>query len=376
MKILILSKTMPAHAMGGMENHTIELAMGLAKKKHKVAVITKKHPKNLKYERIGGVDIHYVDDETSIRKPLGPNAIEEFKKLNKKWKFDVIHSQSNAGYYFRFAVKDIPFVATMHGIASQEIISNINQGLTPSLIPKIIYHFINHTFYTKKMIAESDAVIAISDELAHLIPQKFSIANKKVHQVYNGIDTEEFKPMKRKNTEKVIFTVSTLHKQKGIQNLIKAMRDIKDSKLIIAGEGPYRQELEGLVCEMGLEKKVVFLGRVENMHLPKYYNRSSMFAIPTIRVEGLPLIELEAMSCGLAVVASDIGGIPTAINDGVNGLLVMPGDIEGLASAIERVLNDRKLAEKLGKNARATILKKFSREKMVEDTIKVYEKLT
>jgi glycosyltransferase involved in cell wall biosynthesis len=275
----------------------------------------------------------------------------------------------------------VPLVTTLHGTSASEIKSNLNQGLNRMLLPKIMFHLYNHYTMAKRMIRESDAVIAISRELVENVPREFGISPDRVKGIYNGIDTERFRPKKSPVNAKykgmrIVFTASVLHKQKGVQYLIAAFRKVKDNVpdalLLIAGEGPYRKKLEGDAAKAGLSDDVVFLGKIPNIELGDYYNACEVFVIPTVRVEGLPLIELESMACGRPVIASNIGGIPSVIRDGVNGMLVKPGDPEELAEKMIEVLKDRKLASRLGAAARKTIEDDFSRERMVSDTVKAY----
>ncbi len=386
MRICIFAMLTPTHITGGMEIHSLELAKGMKELDHEVLMITSRHPDGKKTETIDGVVIHYADCYPTSKKPLGKDSLRILKKLHKEKPIDIIHSQSFSAYHY---VKDglkkklgIPLVTTMHGTSFSEIKSNLNQGLSLMLIPKITFQLYNHYFKTKSFIKASDQVIAISKELRENIPREFDINAEKVKTIYNGIDTEIFQPTKSRireeyNGKKILLSVSVLHKQKGIQYLIKAFKKIRqeyeDTHLIIVGDGGYRKQLEGLVTELSLDKDVTFTGNIPNTKTSGYYNTADVFTIPTVRVEGLPLIVLEAMACGKPVVASKIGGIKTVIIDGIDGILVEPGNVGDLEKAILKILADEKLSKKLGANARRTIMEKFSKKKMVEETIRVYE---
>jgi glycosyltransferase involved in cell wall biosynthesis len=305
--------------------------------------------------------------------------------LHGRLNFDVIHSQSGAASrYVTDGLKKklrIPLVMTMHGTSRGEIKSIRNQKLGPLTLPRIIFrHYIDARF-TKSMVAGCDAIIAISQELAREIPLEFGIPREKIRTIYNGIDTEKFRPeesplRKEHPGNKIILSVSVLQEQKGVQYLIEAMRaiagKIPKARLMVVGDGTYRKSLQAMSKRLGLSDKVVFAGRISNAKLPDYYNLADVFAIPTVRVEGLPLIELESMSCARPVVASEIGGIPTVITNRENGILVEPGNVEALSAAIIEVLTDKRLAASLAQNARRTILNGFSRKKMVTDTVAVY----
>jgi len=386
MRVCIFIMLLPVHVAGGMENNAWDLARGIAARGHDVTVITSRHPKAVAAEESDGVHIHYCDVKPTSKMPLGRAAIATFKRLHEEAPFDIVHSQSFAAHWL---VADsiaeelkVPIVTTMHGTKNTEIKSNVNQGLSLMLLPKIAFHTYNHHMRTKDLIRASKRVIAISDELFEGIPEEFGIPPERVARVYNGIDTRRFSPGESGLSgsyegRSIILAVSVLHKQKGVQHLIRAFEIVKRGKgnaiLIIAGDGPYRGALESLAQGIGVGQDVEFIGLVENARLPDYYRIANAFVIPTVRVEGLPLIELEAMSSGCPVIASDIGGIPSAIEDGVDGILVPPGDEGGLAKELERVLNDADFAHSIGDAARNRIAERFSLERMVEDTVAVYD---
>jgi glycosyltransferase involved in cell wall biosynthesis len=378
----------PSHVAGGMEIHSLELAKGIVERGHEVVVVTTRHPEAKTYEEVDGVKIFYVDEPATSKKPMGEKALKKLEELNGEKPFDILHSQSFAAHYYiakGYSQRlGIPLVTTLHGTPSTEIKSNLNQGLTFMLFPKILFHTFNHHFRLKNMIRRSDAVIAISKELEERIPNEFQIQPEKVKPIYNGIDTTLFAPKespvkKEYKGKRLILSISVLHRQKGIQYLIEAIDAIKENNptihLIVVGDGPHREELESLVRRLSLDELVTFKGKVGYDSLWMYYCACDVFAIPTVRVEGLPLIELEAMSSGCAVVASDIGGIPTVIEDGQNGLLTKAGDSNELAENIGKVLEDDELSTYLRKKARETIEKDFSKDVMVEKTLKVYEEV-
>ncbi len=368
----------PIHALGGMEVHSLELAKGLAASGHDVTLITGRHPGGIREESVGGVRVRYADVAATSRRPMERRCLDAFRELQGRGGFDVVHSQSFSAYYYvRDGLKErygIPLVTTMHGTARGEKRSILNQGLDAMTVPKYLFHTFNHHFRTVDLVRGSDAVIAVNRELAETIPGDFGVSPDRVRVVHNGVDTERFKPGTAPPAGRNVLSVSLLHRQKGLQHLIKAFalvaESFPDARLHIVGDGPYRGELEAQAKRLG--GRVEFVGRVPNAELPGYYNGCDVFAIPSFGVEGLPMVELEAMSSGKPVVASDIGGIPSVISDGVNGLLFKPKDVDGLAERLVRVLSDRKLAASLGAAARKTIVDGFSVERMVADTSRVY----
>ncbi|MCX6695318.1 MAG: glycosyltransferase family 4 protein [Candidatus Altiarchaeota archaeon] len=384
---------LPVHVWGGMEVHSFDLAKGMAKAGHDIVVITSRHPKGIKKEVIEGVEVHYVDVYPTSKKPLGRESIRKLEQLHAEKKFDVIHSQVfSAFYYIKDGLKQklgVPLVTTLHGTPYSEIRTPYNeikgdlkQGLSLMIFPRIIFHLFTHFYLIRRMVEESDALIAVSKDVADNILDEFKINKSKVRVVYNGIDTEKFKPSESRlkgkfQGKKILLSVSVLHRRKGIQNLIKALRKVVDripeTHLIVVGKGPYRKNLEKLTHDLKLEEHVTFAGWIPDDELKDYYNLCDVFVQPTLYVEAYGLVVAEAMSCGKPPVASRIGGLKNIIQDGFNGLFVEPGNIEELADRIEEVLGDKELAKRLGDNALKTVEEKFSISKMASGTIKVYE---
>jgi glycosyltransferase involved in cell wall biosynthesis len=206
--------------------------------------------------------------------------------------------------------------------------------------------------------------------------------------VHNGIETDLFQPnheqreQTRKalailNKEKVLLFFGFVTKQKGIHLLIKVLADILREnnyiKLLIAGEGNYLTGANQLVRQLGLEKDVIFVGHILREDAPDYINASDAFILPTLRQEGLPFALIEAMSCGKPVIASKIGGISSIIDDGINGLLIPPGDVSKLTEKVIFLLSNKDFADKLAVNARKKVIQKFSHKEMTEETEKVFE---
>jgi glycosyltransferase involved in cell wall biosynthesis len=126
-----------------------------------------------------------------------------------------------------------------------------------------------------------------------------------------------------------------------------------------------------LAARLQLRDRIVFAGRVDHDDAARYLNAADLYVLPTLRYEGLPFSLLEAMACGLPVIASAIGGIPSVVRHGSNGWLIPPDDQRELSAAMDRLLTDRRLAETLAEAAHATVTKGFSADTMVDGTIGV-----
>ncbi|KKG83989.1 glycosyltransferase family 4 protein [Methanosarcina mazei] len=162
------------------------------------------------------------------------------------------------------------------------------------------------------------------------------------------------------------------YKAEGLKLMIQAVRILRETYpnivLIATREGKYSEEMKAFACEEGVEKQVVFTGDVENPFVP--LKMCDLYTHITLG-DGLPLALLEAMAMGKPIVATPIAGIPEAITDGENGILVAPG-AEQIALKIDLLLRDREYAERLGRRAKKTVEERFTWEQAAERFLQCY----
>lgn len=140
--------------------------------------------------------------------------------------------------------------------------------------------------------------------------------------------------------DREVITVTRLVPVKGVSYLIRAMTHIKKGTLVVIGDGPERAKLESLSEDLGLSGRVLFTGWISNRSkLSQHLKQAIVFVLPSLS-EGTPRAIIEAMSFGLPIVATNVGGIPEIVHDGVNGFLVPPRNEKVLAEAIEKALSD------------------------------------
>lgn len=204
----------------------------------------------------------------------------------------------------------------------------------------------------------------------------------------NGIDTFVFSPNKQerdrrrkqlgmREEECLLMTSGTISKEKGhhlaVETLNTLLEENTGLKLVIVGAGEYLASLSGLVEKHGLKDRVILTGFIPNEYISSYYNAADIYLLPTLRAEGLPFTLIEAMSLGLPIIASKIGGIPNILKNEQEGLLVNPGDTDDIVSKILILLQNESLRKELGANARSKVLNELKAENMVNRTLKVIE---
>jgi len=293
-------------------------------------------------------------------------------RLCRRERFDlVVTHTSKGGLLGRIAARlaGVPKVIhTVHGFAWHEFSS-------PAAV----------LFYTtlEKLAARfCDLIICVNNEDRLDAIRKGIVPEDKIVTVLNGIDTERFsvarppelyRRLAGENGAPLIGTVGRLAPQKGFEFLIQAMPTVlthyPQCKLVLVGNGPLEAELKALAFSLGVERQCEFLGFRSD--IPELLACFDIFAHPS-RWEGLSITLMEAMAASKPVVATDIKGNRELITDGVDGLLVAPANPEALANAIIGLLQDWEYAQAVGARARQKIQHQFSREAMVENTLRWY----
>ncbi|MDD4859787.1 MAG: glycosyltransferase family 4 protein [Dehalococcoidales bacterium] len=234
-------------------------------------------------------------------------------------------------------------------------------------------------FFLKKWSHRLDVRLAVSPPALNYI-RKYFPGDYAI--VPNGIDTRHFRPdvapLEEFNDGKQnILFVGRLEKRKGVDYLLDAYRIIKpdfpDARLIIVGPGVrLRNKYEKRVAQNGLED-VVFRGYVPFADLPRYYKSATVVCAPATGWESFGIVLLEAMAVGKPLVASDIEGYATVVNNGEDGLLVPPRNAAKLAEALRRVLTDEALRQKLAVNGREKALR-YDWNNITHQLVEFYQK--
>lgn len=219
-------------------------------------------------------------------------------------------------------------------------------------------------------IARSSFTVTVSDYNArHLQQVAGPSAASKVHRLYNGIDLQQFPPVFADREPRTILGVGRLVEKKGFVDLVEACARLqalgRDFECRIIGEGPLREQLESRITALRLNGRVHLLGSMSQERLRDELGRATVFALPCVITgsgdrDGLPTVLLEAQARGLACVSTAVAGIPEIICDGQTGLLCPPGSPEALAVALERLLADVPLRQRIAAEARKAAEQKFS----------------
>lgn len=235
-----------------------------------------------------------------------------------------------------------------------------------------------------RFAARNSVMVAVSEDLKRFLAQRVGIPAGSIRVVHNGIDLARYAVHERNHAvraelgigtgRRLIGTVGNLFAVKGQTYLLKACKAVAgafpDFVLLVAGEGEQLGPLEKEASDLGIAGNVRFLGFRDDV--PSLLQAMEVFVLPSLS-EGLPLSVLEALALQKPVVATNVGGIPEIVEDGVTGYLVPPEDPEALADRILRLLRDPRLAAGMGRAGRNRVEEAFGLEQMIRNYQSLYD---
>jgi glycosyltransferase involved in cell wall biosynthesis len=364
---------------GGSIIATYHIVKEVIKRKYEVSVFTSSSDSktsveinNLKLFRYGNnLNFHTSGFSSGLYyKPLSQNI-------------DLVHTSFDippsplAGYFFS-KKKKIPLIVTYHGDWDSSYGTYLRR----------LFVYLSNIFITDRVLKQADVIISPSK--SYIDQSKFlKKYREKIVVIPNGVELKEFDIMASKaecrkrmgfpENGKIILFFGFLSHYKGPDVLLDAYSKIRaehpDTLLVFAGKGILMEKLKTTVKILHLEEHVKFLGYVDNSLKPVCYKACDIFCLPsTMMTECYPLSILESMAAGVPVVASEIGGIPDIIQEGITGMLVNPNDSEDLQKKLIFLLQNEMYLENLKDNAMREI-EKYSWDIIAEKTSCVYRNL-
>lgn len=351
--------------IGGVEKTVKDLVLGL-KQHHQVQVLCTGNGKGTNESLIDGVPVKCVGSELSLAgRPLAFSFPAELAKQNT----DILH------YHLPF-----PLAVASHLLVKPKalVVASWHHDLVRHNLFRTLW-----TPYQKRFFNSADAIIVAAPTIRDNHPL-LSAYRDKCHIIPFGVDTarfeidrtDEVRALRAKYKSPLVLYTGRLVYYKGCEVLIKAMKDVEGSLLII-GDGPLRPELQTLAQEMGIGDRIHFLGRLSDNDLAVCYQATDIFVLPsTLPTECFGLVQLEAMCCGKPVINTALPtGVPWVSKDGESGLTVPPGDVGALTQAINTLLLNESLRQKLGAQGKQRVFREFTMERYIASTAKLYTEL-
>jgi glycosyltransferase involved in cell wall biosynthesis len=358
-----------AEVMGGLLSHLGMLTEGLASSGHSLHVVLPPSP--------------VVDGAARRCESVGATVT----RLNVRGKTDVGGMVSLA----RLVSRESPDVVHVHLSSPVEAIpallaarlGGVRHLVTTEHAPTW-FPLARHYSVPAKRVAAGllDAVIAVSESDAAFLSDHFRVPEALINVIPNGVPGFASLPSPEDARARlglpregafIIGYLGALEPKKGVLDLLEAVGrcDVPERVLVLAGDGSLSPRLERDAA--GLPFRLATPGRIEDTGA--FLAALDLFVLPSHQ-EAMPLALLEAMSVGLPVIASRVGGIPEAVQDGVSGLLVEPSDVSRLAHALERLARDPDRARRLGEGARRIAGEKYGVDRMVRRVQDLYRKVT
>ncbi len=343
-----------------------ELGVALAQRGHSVHIFSHRRPIRIPLDH-PKVTFHEVEVTTYPLFKYPPYALSLATKLAvtcKEVGLDLLHSHyaiphAMSAYLCRQMIGEYApkIVTTLHGTDITLL------GLDDSFFE-----------ITRFSILQSDGVTAVSQDLARQTEEDFQL-DRKVEVIPNFIDTERFHPKNRNpecrarfvgEGEYLVGHVSNFREVKRVLDVIRIFHGLHyhvPCRLLMVGDGPLLEPAKALVGELGLQEKVEFLGLKEN--IPQLLPQLDLFVLPSA-YESFGLAALEAMACGVPVLASRAGGLPEVVEEGQSGFLGEVGDIEGMTFKAREALEDPRRLQLLRTGARHRAEQIFPQDRIID----------
>jgi glycosyltransferase involved in cell wall biosynthesis len=380
--LCIVTHTFLPH-VGGIERVVYEQCKRLRQKQFEPMVVTHRNYTDKNYV-FDGIRVRCYDS-VNIGFRLGiPYAIPQITSLKTFLESvkssDLIHVHGHP-YLSSFLAAKIakkyskPLVLTQHN-------TFIEYG--SSLWDHV--EWLNDYAIGKQVLKEADKIVVVSNATGNYV-LSLGADPEKIRVLHNGVDVNRFRPLNGVKDEmrkklgiskdsSVVLTVRRLVYKNGIDTLIESAKKAvkKNPRLVflVVGKGPDFEKVKEKIEQLGMQKNFRLTGFISDEDLPFYYNVADFFVLPSKSGEGLPLVALEAMACGVPVIATNVGGISEVMKEDY-GKLVPPNSPDSLAEAILE-FSHRELST-LKKDLRVMIEQKYSWDKNVEKLVEIYEEL-
>lgn len=361
--------------IGGVENQIYYFSEQLVKLGYTVEVLCANEPPGVPNEIVKGFRVRRLSYAFKI---ANTNITLGLPWALWRTNTDVIHTHMPTPWSADWSaliskLKGKPLVLTIHN----------DMDKADSFGKVLIWIYVN-TFF-RLLLKRASKIIIVNTEWRTSFTQTRDIFEQyaeKILSIPNGVDVDLFHPAVKKVNNSSILFVSVLdehHRFKGFNYLLKAMVDIKKEiptiKLIVVGDGQLLKEYKEMATELDLNDSVEFHGKKNQQELVTYYQNTNAFVLPSIEIEGMPLVLLEAMSSGLPVVTTNVTGMASEIATYKAGLVIPPRDPKKLSDAITQLLKDDNLKEKMGINARNLAVEKYSWKMLAQKLADLFEEI-
>lgn len=370
MNICMLTYEFPP-AYGSAGPYTYHATKKLIERGHKVTVITRGPWHKSYHEIYDGIPVYRVRFTYSYPSLFGLHGFfvnRLFKSLESN--FDIAHIQGPLAPVLHTS---LPVIVTFRGLVKRDIDNTPIRSLRDLVVKTILYQpFCNAE---KDLIKCADIITADSKSCANEIRGYYKL-NNEVVPLETGVNTSFFIPAEVGKEDGYVLYTGRLETRKGVVTLLESARCVCEKYphiiFVLTGRGSTEKHLKKLVTSFGLEQNFHFAGYVNRNALLKYYQDAMIYVLPSY-FESLPASLLEAMSCEVPSVATNVGDNSEVVIERETGFLIPPRNPEKLAEAILTLMEDEGLRKRIGANARKHIVNNYDWEIIADKIEKAYQ---
>jgi len=385
LKVLMLSWEYPPRVIGGLATHVKHLTDELRDIGVEIVLLTCNYPGAPETEELGNMTVRRIESYTAPTPDFASWILlmnltmerEAVKTIRELGNVDIVHAHDWLVAKPAISIKHlcrVPLISTIH---------STEQGRRRGLHSD--YHRMIHQIEWW-LTYESWKVICCSNYMRDEVVRFFNTPPDKIAVIPNGVDVSKFeacacsKDLRSRyavENEKIILYVGRLVPEKGVNVLLGAMpgvlRSHPEAKLVVVGEGYYKEELMRISSQMNISPKVYFTGYVDDGTLRSLYKCASVAVFPSL-YEPFGIVALEAMASGVPVIVSNTGGFSEIVENDVNGLKVEPNNSDELSHAISYLLDNPDVAERLKREALIKVETTYNWRSIAERTKDLYLK--
>jgi glycosyltransferase involved in cell wall biosynthesis len=372
------------------------IARGLAKQGHKVTVISTKSPMGKQEVQRDGVRAFFLHEGPRNMSHLSfqQAARSKFAQLHKDQPFHIVHSIDNAGYRIARHKKEYR-VSVAYDVEATQMsqifaILGMKQDTLGSLLTTslaVAYKFLT-TFYggDNQLLNTADGVFVTNPQQRIILERYYLYPDFHIYTVPYGMEIGDLSPKEQSlelkkrlglpENSHVAVTISDMNESRELIYLLKAFEKVAikkpNSYLILVGNGPMWKEVEFQILSLALGNRVIMTGAVPTQELPDYIQLGDVYVNMSSRTTGFEPSTIEAMAQKKVIIGSEVSPIANIVEDGRDGFLLRPADVDSLANLLIEIFSGSMPADEIGERARQKVVDIFDPQKMTNSVLKAY----
>lgn len=371
------------------------IARGLAQRGHRVVVLAWKNPQGKKEIFHDNVMAYFLGEPFAMNPSKFPDlALSKFRELHRETPFHIVHSIDSNGLLIGQLRKEFGVAMTYDVEATRmselfAVLGLAQESLSSLLSTSVLVgtrFLMNYYTHDRKVLNTADGVFVTSPQQKIALERHYLYPEARTYSVPYGIEIGDLSPREKSDefrqklglppAAQIVVTISDMTELEVMRNLLRAFEKVaikkSTARLLIVGDGPLKKEIEYEMLSLALGSRVVFTGAVTSSDLPDYIALADAYVNLSSRSSGFEPSMLEAMAQKKVIIGSEVTPLSTIVEDGRDGFLIRPADINGLAQLILQIFAGQLPAAQIGEQARQKVMELFDTQRMVNQTIDAY----